>query len=138
MSTLTRLSIAEFLGCLIDHVEAATGLRCYDDPENRESPFYSVQFLKSEPANTKTMFVDVYQVWVHCIAAPAKPHSNAPVLALVESLEEAMTSDVRLPDGFQLVAQVYGGLQSLKRDESGEGHAVLTYDFHICYGFRCK
>lgn len=135
---LQRLSMAEFLGCLIEHIEASTGLRCYDDPNNRESPLYSVQLVRSEPADTKTMYVDTYEVWVHCISAPTKPYSNAPVLALVQSLEEAMTEDVALPRGYKLVRQVYGGLQTLKEDESHEGHAVLSFEFHVCYGFRCK
>lgn len=138
MPTLSRLSIAEFLGCLIDHVEAGTGLRCYDDPNNKEPPFYSVQFLKSEPVDSKTMFLDKYQVWIHCIGEPVRPYSNAPVLALVQQLEETMTSELAMPEGFALWRQEYGGLQALKEDETHEGHAVLSYDFHICYGFRCK
>jgi hypothetical protein len=135
---LQRLSVAEFLGCLIDHIEGNTELRCYDDPNNKESPLYSVQLVRSEPADTKTMYVDVYTVWVHCISEPTRPYSTAPVLALVQKLEEAMSEDVALPSGYQLVRQVYGGLQTLKKDESDEGHAVLSFDFHVCYGFRCK
>lgn len=135
---LKRLSMAEFLGCLIDHVEERTGLSCYDDPNNKKSPFYSVQLVRSEPANTKTEFRDVYQVWIHCISAPANPFSNAPVLALVQALEEAMTDDMELPDPFCVQRQDYGGLQTLKKDESGEGHAVLSFDFNVRYGFRCK
>ena len=135
---LKRLSIAEFLGCLIDHIEARTGLRCYDDPNNKESPLYSVPLVRSEPSDTKTLYVEVSTVWGQCIAEPTRPHSSAPVLALVQKLEEAMTDDVRMPRGYQLVGQVYGGLQTLKEDESGEGHAVLSFDFHVCYGFRCK
>ena len=135
---LRRLSIAEFLGCLITHIEAKTELDCYDDPNNKESPLYSVQLNRSEPADTKTMYVDSYDVWVHCIAAPVKPNSTAPVLALVQKLEEAMTDDVALPRGFEVIRQSYDGLQTLKTDESGEGHAVLAYTFHVCYGFRCK
>lgn len=135
---LKRLSIAEFIGCLIDFIEEKTGLRCYDSPDNKESPFYSVQLVSSEPGDTKTMFIDVYQVWIHCIGAPTKPHSTAPVLALVRQLEEAMTDDVELPEPYQMQRQVYGGLRTLKVDESDEGHAVLSFDFHVCYGFRCK
>lgn len=135
---LSRLSIGMFLGLLIDHVEGKTGLRCYDDPNNKESPLYSVQLVRSEPSDTKTMYVDVLEVWAHCVSAPVKPYSNAPVLELVQTLEEAMSEDVALPDGYRMLRQVYNGLQTLKVDESGEGHAVLSFQFHICYGFRCK
>ena len=135
---LKRLSIAEFTGCLIDFIEEKTGLRCYDSPDNKESPFYSVQLVNSEPGDTKTMFIDVYQVWVHCIGAPTRPYSTAPVLALVQKLEEAMTDDLALPEPYRVQRQVYGGRRTLKRDESDEGHAVLSFDFHVCDGFRCK
>lgn len=135
---LQRLGVAQFLGCLIDHIESRTGHPCYDDPNNRASPLYSVQVSRVEPVDTKTMFADSYEVWVHCIAEPTVPYSNAPVLALVESLEEAMTEEVELPEPFQLLLQSYGGMQTLKQDESHEGHAVLVYTFRVCYGFRCK
>ena len=35
-----RLSLAVFLGCLIDAIEQGTGTKCYDSPENRASPLY--------------------------------------------------------------------------------------------------
>lgn len=135
---LTRLSIAEFLGCLIKHIEEKTGLPCYDNPINKTSPLYSVQITKTEPQDTKTRYVDRYDVWIHCISEPTETQSTAPVLELVQKLEEAMTIDVVIPQHFQLLRQVYGGLQTLKVDESNEGHAVLSFSFSICYGFRCK
>lgn len=135
---LRRLSIAEFIGCLIDHIEEHTGLPCYDDPDGKASPFYSVQLVRSEPADTKTEFRDVYTVWIHCISKAVRPHSNAPVLVLVQKLEEAMTAELELPCPHLLQRQDYSGVQVLKKDESGEGHAVLSFDFHIRYGFRCK
>lgn len=135
---LQRLSIGAFIGYLIDHIEDRTALRCYDDPNNKESPFYSVQIVKTEPADTKTMYVDVYEVWIHCISEPVKPYSNAPVLALVQNLEEVMTQELALPRPFMIQRQVYNGLQTLKKDESDEGHAVLSFAFHISYGYRCK
>lgn len=136
---IQRLSIAAFLGCLIEHIEAKTGRKCYDDPDGMASPFFSVQLVKSEPANTKTMFVDMFEVWVHCISEPVKPHySNSPVLRLVNELEIAMSEDLALPEPYTMFRQEYGGLQTLKKDESMEGHAVLSFSFFVCYGFRCK
>lgn len=133
-----RLSIAEFLGSLIDCIEQRTGIKCYDDPNNKPSPLYSVQIVRTQPQNTKTMYIDTYEVWVHCISEAANPYSSAPVLKLVQTLEEAMTQDVKIPAPFQLYRQEYEGLQTLKQDESGEGHAVLSYRFFVCYGYRCK
>ena len=135
---IERLSMGKFLGLLITHIERLTDVRCYDDPDNKPSPLYSVQLVRSEPANTKTMFVDSYEVWIHCISQKVKPYSNASVLELVERLEEAMTEPLELPERFSVYRQEYSGLQTLKKDESGEGHAVLAYNFFICYGLRCK
>ncbi|MEY8314152.1 DUF5072 family protein [Adlercreutzia muris] len=133
-----RLSIAQFLGSLIGFIEERTGVKCYDDPDNKPSPLYSVQLVRTQPQNTKTMYIDTYEVWVHCISEAVQPHSNAPVLNLVQTLEEALSTDLPLPEPFKLYRQEYEGLQTLKRDESGEGHAVLAYRFFICYGYRCK
>lgn len=138
MKQLKRFGIGEFIGALISHIEQNTNLPCYDSPDGKMSPFYSVELVKSEPQNTKTMFVDMYEVWIHCIGEPVKPYSNAQVLELVSTLEEAMTVELTLPAPYELISQDYGGLQTLKRDESGEGHAVLSYVFLVCYGFRCK
>lgn len=135
---MQRMSIGELLGIVAGTVEERTGIRCVDCPDNEESPFYSVEFVQSEPANTKTMFVDRHRLWLHCIAAPVQPHSNAPVLRLVKALEEALTRDIELPEPLRLNNQTYEGVQALKKDESGEGHAVLSYTFEVCYGFICK
>lgn len=133
-----RLGIAQFLGCLIDHVGEKTGIRCYDYPDNVPSPLYSAEVASTETANTKTMYLDVYNVNIHCISEPMEPYSNAPVLDLVQKLQEAMTEPFALPEPFTLYRLDFTGIQALKRDESGEGHAVLAYRFYICYGLRCK
>lgn len=135
---MKRLSAAEFLGCLIATIEKRTGISCYDNADNKPSPLYSVQLLRTEPANTKTMFIDRYEVSIHCISEEVEPYSNAPVLRLVQQLEEAMTDDLKLKVPYLLHRQDYLGLQALKKDPSGEGHAVLNFTFHICYGYRCK
>lgn len=133
-----RMSIGEFLGCLIDHVEAKTGVKCYDFPDNVPSPLYSVEIESTEDAKTKTMYLDVYNVLIHCVSEPVEPYSNAPVLRLEQKLEEAMTEDVALPAPFFLNDQSFAGLRDIKRDESGEGHAVVSYRFEVCYGYLCK
>lgn len=133
-----RLGIAQFLGCLIDHVGEKTGIRCYDYPDNVSSPLYSAEVTSTEVANTKTMYLDVFNVSIHCISEPVDPYSNAPVLALVQTLQEAMTEGFALPEPFYLYRCDFAGMQALKRDESDEGHAVLSYRFFVCYGLRCK
>lgn len=135
---MKRLSVGGFLGCLIAAIKERTDISCYDNADNKPSPLYSVQLLRTEPANTKTMFIDRYEVYIHCISVKVEPYSNAPVLRLVQQLEEAMTDDLKLPAPYLLHRQDYSGLQVLKKDPSGEGHAVLSYTFHICYGYRCK
>ena len=135
---IQRLGIGEFVGLLIDHIEAKTQLPCYDSPDGKASPFYSVEFVKSDPDNTKTMYVDVVEVWIHCISEEVVPYSNAPVFAMVKKLEQAMGENFTLPPPFKLFSTEYNGVQTIKKDESGEGHAVLSFSFRICYGFAVK
>ena len=61
-----------------------------------------------------------------------------PVYNLIQKLEEALTEDISLPEPYQLVMQTNNGIQTIKTDETGEKHAVLAYEFMICYGFKCK
>ena len=49
-----------------------------------------------------------------------------------------MTVDITLPDPFELLLQTDGGVQTIKTDETGEKHAIVNYDFMVCYGFICK
>ena len=53
-------------------------------------------------------------------------------------LDEALTEDIRLPEGFELVMQTNNGVQTIKTDETNEKHAVLAYEFMVCYGFKWK
>lgn len=135
---LNRLSLAEFLGIVVTHIQEQTGLPCHTTGANNDPPFYFVELISSEPRNTKTMFIDHIETFVHAVAAKTEVLSFAPVLDLVQILEESMTVDVVLPRHFVLVNQQANGLQSLQHDPTGEGHAVLGFGFDICYGFRCK
>lgn len=137
---MQRLSAAVFLGTLIQTVADRTGGRCVDCPDNEPSPFYSVELLQVEPTDSsKTMFLDRYDVRVHCISEAVEPYSNAPVLRMVQTLEEAMAlRDLELPSPFYVFRTDYAGLRALKRDESGEGHAVLDFSFYVVYGYKCK
>lgn len=136
--SVKRLSAGVFLGTLIETIEDRTGTPCYDTPDGEESPLYSVEFMQLEPSNTKTMFVDRFDVRIHCIAAEVIPHSNAPVLRMVQTLEENMDLRITLDEPFHIYNQEYRGIRALKKDESGEGHAVTDWSFYVCYGYRCK
>lgn len=135
---IRRMSIGEFLGCLIDHITEHTGITCYDFPEDRPSPLFSAEIETTEDARTKTMCLDVFNVLIHCISEPVEPFSTAPVYRLVQQVEEAMESELELPKPFLLNTQDFMGLRVVTRDQSGEGHAILSYRIEVCYGLLCK
>lgn len=135
---IQRMSLAVFLGCLIEAIEAGTGVKCYDSPENRKSPLYSVELQGTKPENTKTMYIDAVTVWVHCISEPVRPYSNAKVLGMVQRLEQALAEGFALPEPFSLYRTECSGVQTLKKDETDEGHAVVEMTFRVCYGLRVK
>ena len=137
--TYRRMSATELLSVLIEHVESRTGLRLYDNPDGKESPFYSFESIEREPHNTKTMFIDRFTVPIHSISAePDGEYSSQPVLDMEADLEEALTDDLDLPEPFDLVSQECQGIDTIKKDPSNEGHAVTTFVFDVCYGFNCK
>lgn len=132
-----KLSPVTLIAAIQNKIEENTGIRCYDAvPENAESPFYFAEITRILPANTKTMFRDNYTVWIHCIAEESK--SSIGVYQLIEGVQEALTEDIVLPEPFDLVMQTDSGVQTIKTDETGEKHAVETFDFMVCYGFKCK
>ena len=137
-----RLGLVDLIKSIQTRVEDHTGLQCYDAvPRNAPSPFYFAEVIRTTPANTKTMFRDNFTVWIHCIAAPPEhgdPVSSVGVYKLIEDLQEALTEDIELPDPFELIMQTDGGVQTIKTDETRERHAVVVFDFMVCYGFRCK
>lgn len=66
--------------------------------------------------------------------------NNAELAALEVALARA--NSVRL-DGIHMkqlvqILQMDGGVQTIKKDETKEKHAVLLYEFTVCYGFKCK
>lgn len=131
-----KLSPVTLVAAVQQKVEPFTGIRCYDDvPLNAKSPFYYAEVVRILPQNTKTMFRDLYTVWIHCIAEGG---SSVGIYDLIEQLQEALSEDIVLPEPFELVMQTDGGVQTVKRDETGEKHAVEKFEFMVCYGFKCK
>lgn len=136
---LKKMNPGDLLGAISEHVEVRTGIRCHTaQPDDQPSPLFYAQLLKTEPRNTKGFFVERYKLLIHCVAEPVEPHSDGPALDLSHMLDEALTEPLWLPPPFILHNQEDGGIQSVKRDESGEGHVMKAYDFDVQYGFRCK
>lgn len=132
-----QLGLLDLIHAVQEKVERKTELRCYDVvPDNAPSPFYFAEVVGKRPAHTKTMYRDVFTVWIHAIAEPGE--SSVRVYELIQLLEEAMTEDIILPDGFELILQTNNGVQRIKTDETNEKHAVLAFEFTMCYGIKCK
>lgn len=132
-----KLSPVTLIAAVQDKVESLTELRCYDHvPLNEASPLYFAEITRIQPANSKTMYRDVYSVAIHCIAEESP--SSVGVYNLIENLQSALSEDISLPEPFELVMQTDNGVQTIKTDESGEKHAIVSYDFTVCYGFICK
>ena len=132
-----KLSPVTLIAAVQEKVERLTDLRCYDHvPMNEESPLYFAEIARIQPANSKTMFRDVYSVAIHCIAEESP--SSVGVYNLIENLQSALSEDISLPEPFELVMQTDNGVQTIKTDESGEKHAIVNFDFMVSYGFMCK
>ena len=118
-------------------VELSTSTKCYDAvPLNAESPFYFAEVVRVTPSNTKTMYRDLFSVQIHAIAKKEK--SSVGIYQLLQNLQEALSEDITLPEPFELIMQTDGGVQTIKEDETGEKHAVINFEFMVCYGFICK
>ncbi|MFR1762760.1 DUF5072 family protein [Frisingicoccus sp.] len=132
-----QLGLLELIAAIQEKIEDKTELKCYDAvPENALSPFYFAEVVGKRPAHSKTMWRDIFTVWIHVIAEPTD--SSVPLYSYIQMLEEALTEDIRLPEGFELVMQTNNGVQTIKTDETNEKHAVLAYEFMVCYGFKWK
>lgn len=135
---LRRLSIAEFWGLVLDHINEHTEIPVYTTASEHKSPFYYLEFFSTKPVDTKTQFIDRFTFMLHAISKPTNPFTYEPVLDMVKELQEIMTEEVKIGKPFWLINQTYNGLLSLKEDPSHEGHAVLEYQIDISYGFKVK
>lgn len=132
-----QLGLVDLIHGIQAKVEEKTGVKCYDAvPRNAPSPFYFAEVIGKRPAHTKTMYRDVYTVWIHAVAQPGD--SSVQIYEMIQQLEETLTEDISLPEGFELILQTSNGVQTIKTDETNEKHAVLSFEFTVCYGFKCK
>ncbi len=135
--TYKQMGLVDLISAIQEKVEERTGLRCYDAvPINKPSPFYYAEVVGKRPAHSKTMWRDIFTVWIHAIAEPGE--SSVQIYELIQNLEEALTEDIDLPEEYQLIMQTNNGIQTIKTDETKEKHAVLAYEFMVCYGYKCK
>jgi len=134
---LMKLDFIDLLKAVILGVQTSTGKRCYDAvPKDAPSPFYFAEIVGLKPDNTKSMYVDVFTVYIHCIAAPSD--SSVGVFKLIKSLDEALTVDIVLAEPYDLLTQTSLGMVKLMTDETNEKHAIMGYEFKVCYGFKVK
>ena len=131
------MNITDLMKAVQTQIKNGTGLPCYDSvPENAASPFYFMTYAGSQPADTKTMYVDRHTVDIHIIADVSP--SSVPVFRYIQALEQAMTEDISIPREYKLVRQSSGGVRTIQDDESGEKHAVMSFTFLISYGYKTK
>lgn len=132
-----RLGLVDLISAIQLKVEDKTGLKCYDAvPSDAPSPFYFAEVVQKKADNTKTMLRDVFTVFIHAVAEPTG--SSEQIYDLIQKLEEALSEEIELPEEFELILQTENGLQALKTDETDEKHAVISYDFTVCYGYKFK
>lgn len=135
--TYKQMGLVDLISAIQNKVEERTGIRCYDAvPINKISPFYYAEMVGKRPAHSKTMWRDIFTVWIHAIAEPGE--SSVQIYELIQKLEEALTEDIDLPEEYELIMQTNNGIQTIKTDETKEKHAVLAYEFMVCYGYKCK
>lgn len=134
---LKQLGLVELQRAVQNMVASGTGVACYDvAPAGKKAPLYFVEAVGKRAENTKTMFCDVFTLYVHCIAAQGKGHAD--IYGMIQAAEEALTTEISLSEDFTLLRQTEVGLVHIKQDESREMHAVLAYEIKICYGFATK
>lgn len=132
-----RLGLVDLISAIQLKVEDKTGLKCCDAvPSNAPSPFYFAEVVQKKADNTKTMLRDVFTVFIHAVAEPTG--SSEQIYDLIQKLEEALSEEIELSEEYELILQTENGLQALKTDETDEKHAVISYDFTVCYGYKFK
>lgn len=133
----SQLGLVDLISAVQKTVQEKTGLRCYDAvPNDAPSPFYFAEVVSKRPEKNKLMFKDVFTVFIHAIASPGA--SSVEIYDLIQKLEEALTTEICLPRGFELLLQSNAGLQNIQTDETNEKHAIVAYEFTVCYGYKIK
>lgn len=134
-----KLNFIQLVAAIQAKFKQHTQIQAYDvPPQNEPSPLYFIEAVNRRPADSKTMFRDIFTVYVHCIAPETNNKSNVGVYNLINEVDEIMTEDITLPEPFQLVMQTNNGVNRIFDDTTGEKHAVIELQFMVLYGFKCK
>ncbi|MGR6115026.1 DUF5072 family protein [Aeribacillus composti] len=132
-----KLSFTDVLAAIIQKVEANKGWRCYDNvPTDAPMPFYHAEMIGSIPEKSKTMMKDRYQAVIHVYAEGSS--GSVKVFEAIHKLEETLTEDIELPDGYEMILQVPNGVSQILDEADGSKHAVIGYDFVIFSGYKVK
>lgn len=140
-----KLNFTRLVAAIQAKFEEHTDIKAYDlPPLNTPAPFFFIEPVTRRPADSKTMFRDVFTVYIHCIAPETNQRSNVGVYNLINKADEIMTEDITLPEPFQLVMQTNNGINRIYNvdriygEKTGEVHAVIELQFTVLYGFKCK
>ena len=132
-----QLGLVELITSIQKRVKSGTGLECYDAVElNAASPFYFAQVVGKRPAHTKTMWRDVFTVWIHAIAE--KGDSSVQIYELIQNLEEALTEEIILPEEYELVMQINNGIQTIKKMRQMKSMLYLPMSLWCAMGLNAK
>ena len=133
-----QIGLVELVSAIQYTVQNNTKLNCYDVvPKNTPTPFYVVELIGKQAVPSKTMYVDKFTFNIHVFAK--NDGSSVQIYQVINLLEEALTDDILLPDGYYLVMQTATGIQSIyDEEETNEKHAILTYEFTVCYDYKIK
>ena len=130
---------ARIIGAVMGEVASRTGVATFYDPDGKAAPFYSVEYLGGERADTKTQFRELIRLRFHCVARPRDPYSPACAFGMAPRLKSALAEPFALPEGCGTLEDVrYAGVKAVNRDPSGEPHGVVDFDLVVGFGLRCK
>lgn len=135
---LKKLSFVDLVAAVIALLKKNTNIKVYDFvPQNESSPLIYIEAAGKEPNDTKAMFCEVYKANIHAVAEPYK--GNTAIYKLINEIEEALTEDITLSEGFDLVYQISDGVEAIYEEpKTKEKHAVLPVRFKVAYGYKIK
>lgn len=136
---IKRLSILDMHVAIKNLIEAYSDLPLLDGiPENQPAPFTYFEVVEKQPADTKTMFVDKFTIYIHVISKQEQNGSSVQHYKNIQQIEEVFTNQIKLNEPYEVFRQSNDGLISNLTDETGEKHAVLSFSFWVSYGFKVK
>lgn len=134
---LKKLSFVDLIAALIALLKQNTDVKIYDFvPQDAPSPLIYIEAAGKQANDTKAMFCEVYSVNIHAVAEPYE--GNTAIYKLINKIEEALTEDITLPEGFDVIYQLSDGVEAIYEEETKEKHAVLPVRFKVAYGYKIK